>query len=218
MGRELQLTDQTQATIVQAIASAAPLETCARYAGIDRTTFWRWMELGKPDEPCVPADNREHLTPCPTADHGPGACPQLARYRDFRDAVERAQDALRISLAGQIVRAAPRDWKAALEVLRRPHVQGREWNVAQRTELGGTLEIEVSLSARERVRGKLDELHARGTIVALPAPTEKTEEDTDERATAGDRGPADERGDRRPRERRADRARPAPKRPRTIVA
>lgn len=168
-GRRLLLDDEVQAAIVAAIASAAPLETCAAYAGVGRSTFWRWMELGKPEHGCVPTDDPEHIgawAACPTADHAPGTCPQLARARDFRDAIERAEHALHISLAGHVVKGATRDWHAGIAVLKARWP--KTWNVPQITQLQGGLEVEVTLSVRESLRAKLEELHERG-LLALPS-------------------------------------------------
>jgi hypothetical protein len=212
MPRKLLLDDETQATILQAITSAAPLEACAGYAGVDLQTFWRWMEFGKPDQPCHQDPKEAGL--CQAAlggqPHEPGACPELSRFRDFREAVERAQHALHVKLAGEIVKAAPRDWKAALEILRRK--EPATWNVPLRTEFTGTLAVEVSLSARERVAAKLEELHARGEIVMLPASA----------PDAGGASPLDSEEEKRDVEEtpaRAKRASPPEERkPRVVVA
>jgi hypothetical protein len=170
MGRKFLLDDEAQSTIITAIASAAPLEVCAKYAGVGVSTFWRWMELGKPDEPCIPADNAERLPPCTDGPHPAGECPHLSRYRDFREAVERAQEALHIKLAGEVVKAAPRDWHASAFALKAKWP--KTWNVPAITQLTGEGggPIEVMVTARDRVRARIEDLHERGQLVALPTP------------------------------------------------
>jgi len=65
MGRPTKLTPKVQERIVQGIRLGMPYEHAARYGGIDKTTFYRWLEKGEAQ--------------------GRGA------YRDFRNAVKDAE-------------------------------------------------------------------------------------------------------------------------------
>lgn len=67
MGRPSKLTDETHQTIVGAIQLGMYQEQAALMAGISRGTFFRWMERG------LKGGN------------------QNTRYREFRDAVEKAR-------------------------------------------------------------------------------------------------------------------------------
>lgn len=100
MGRPSKLNDEVQAKICEAVAKCIPREAAANLAGIDRATFFKWMKRGNPAEP---AHNIE----------------KDARYRDFFDAVEKADSAAKAMLIGIIVDAAPKDWKAAMTLAER---------------------------------------------------------------------------------------------------
>jgi len=107
MGRPTKLTLEVQVTIVQAIHGRSPRETAARYAGIDRSTFYRWLERGDPD----------------------GEAEADAPFRDFRDAVERALVETEVKAVAQIAKAAESRWQAAAWYLERvvnPAVYGRK--------------------------------------------------------------------------------------------
>jgi hypothetical protein len=172
MGRQLELNDTVQGLVLEAIKAAVPFETAAGYAGIDRATFWRWMDLGKPDHACVlPDDKQKPRGPCVEAaagrPHPAGTCPDLARYRDFRDAVEREEHRLHMKLAGALVLQAPKDARAALAVLKAKWPE--HWNVPERREIsgpdGGAIEI---APARERLAGKITELAQRALTGGAP--------------------------------------------------
>lgn len=178
MGRDLELTDTTQGLVLEAIRSGAPLEACAGYAGISVGTFWRWMDLGKPDAPCVrPDDSQKRRGPCVEAaegrPHPAGTCPDLARYRDFREAVEREEHRLHISLAGSLVLQGKRDPRAALAVLKAKWPA--HWNVPERRELTGADGGPIELApARERLASRIEGIRERAlhAITAGPQPAE----------------------------------------------
>ncbi len=91
MGRQTKLTPEVQERIVRAIRSGNYAQVAAAGAGIDKSTYWRWM-----------ADERP-------------------LYRAFRDAVEKADadaEARNIALVQQ---AAPKNWQAAAWYLERKH-------------------------------------------------------------------------------------------------
>ena len=172
MGRESKLTERTQSAIAEALRAGVGLDVAAGYAGVSRTTLRRWMELGKDDQSCVPVGDHEHQPgQCATTDHAVGECPELAPFRDFRAAVEHAMHSLHVKLAGEIVRASSRDWRAAYRFLQVKWP--KTWNVAAITQLagaeGGPIEIDAALSARARVRERLEALHERSSLQMLPS-------------------------------------------------
>ena len=191
-GRPTKLTPETAFLICEAIRNGTPLEVAARANGVGDSTFHSWRS------PCPGPGTEAH------ADRGPGCHEpvlQLKRewtgagpsrtsrltpldppeYLDFRDMVERSVAACEALMVGAVARAAPKDWRAAFAILRARFPD--RWNVANKTELTGDLDMHVSLSARERVRGKLGELAQRGAIVALPPrePEVPEEPDVDEK-------------------------------------
>ncbi len=85
--------------MAEAIRRGDPPLVAARMAGVDRATFYRWLEQGQKDE---------------AAGH----------YRDFRDTIERAQAAFQDDMLGVISSAAgtreqPKNWVAAMTLLER---------------------------------------------------------------------------------------------------
>ena len=99
MARPTKLTPALQEEIVRAIRGGSYPEIAAVYAGIDRSTYYRWMERGDPE----------------------GTRPADRIYRVFRAAVEQAQAAAEIRLVALISRAAEHDWRAGAHLLARQH-------------------------------------------------------------------------------------------------
>jgi hypothetical protein len=79
MGRPSKLTEKVQDKIVLAIRAGASPEGSAQFAGIDRATFYRWMEKGR------------------KANKGP--------HRKFVDAVEKAKADLETQIASKLMKA-----------------------------------------------------------------------------------------------------------------
>jgi len=100
-GRPCKLTPELQAKICKALIDCAPRETAALVAGIGRTTFFKWMAAGTPKE-----DDEDAQVIDP-------------KFRDFRDAVEKAEAQGQEKLIGMVMKAAPKDWKAAMTMLER---------------------------------------------------------------------------------------------------
>jgi hypothetical protein len=50
-GRPTKLTPERQTMIVDAIRGGVPPETAAAYAGIDESTFYRWLRRGRGEDP-----------------------------------------------------------------------------------------------------------------------------------------------------------------------
>lgn len=109
MGRPSKLTPERQKRIVDAIRAGNYVETAAEYAGIGKTTFYRWMEQGE------------------QASHG--------IYREFRDAVMRARAEAEARSVALIQKAAPDDWRAAAWWLERAFPD--RWGPRQKLEHSG---------------------------------------------------------------------------------
>jgi len=97
MARPTKLTPALQEEIVRAIRGGSYPEIAAVYAGIDRSTYYRWIERGDPE----------------------GTRPADRPYRIFRAAVEQAKAAAEIRLVALISRAAENDWRAGAHLLAR---------------------------------------------------------------------------------------------------
>ena len=93
MGRPTKLNHETQAQIVKALNAGATRVDAANSAGIDYLTFLRWLQRG---EKSTKGD-----------------------YRDFCNAVTRAEADVRISLANSLAVQGKTDWRAAEAYLKR---------------------------------------------------------------------------------------------------
>lgn len=91
-GRPSKLTADVQDKIVSAIRAGNYAETAAQYAGVDPTTYYRWMVKGE---------------------DGPDL------YRQFRHAVKAAESEAEVYAETVLRKAMPDDWKAAAWYLER---------------------------------------------------------------------------------------------------
>lgn len=135
MGRASKLTPETQERIIQAVRTGNYIEVAAQYAGISKTTLYRWLEQ---------ADD-------PDADD---------IYREFRDALESARAQAEVRNVALIQRAADEGtWQASAWYLERTAWQrwGRRTMVSG--EDGGPVRVEVS--AKDSLREKLEAMLAR---------------------------------------------------------
>lgn len=126
--RASKLTAEVQKKIVEAISLGNYQDVAAQYAGIDRATFYRWMEKGRQDEP-------EPL------------------YKAFHDAVEAAKASAEVRAVVQINRAATEGtWQAAAWWLER--TRPKKYGRFDRNEIsgpdGGPMRIDVSTEDLER--------------------------------------------------------------------
>lgn len=127
VGRPTKLTPATQETIVNAIRVGNFAETAATYAGIDQSTFWRWMSKGE----------------------GEGA-PEP--YASFRKAVEKAKAEAEVRNVALIQQAAnDGTWQAAAWYLERTAFArwGRKTGVEVTGAGGGAVMIDVSIEELE---------------------------------------------------------------------
>ena len=109
MARPTKLTPELRERIVQAQKAGNYAEAACRAAGISSSTFYRWMERGEREERGI--------------------------YRDFFEAIRRAEAEAEVHAVAVLRRAMAEDWRAALAYLERRHPD--RWRKQQATELTG---------------------------------------------------------------------------------
>lgn len=97
IGRPTKLTNEIRETIVTAIQACNYSEVAAEFAGISKTTFYRWMELGE------------------RATRGP--------FRQFRDAIRAAEAGAEVYALASLRKAMPDTPSAAQWFLERKFQQ-----------------------------------------------------------------------------------------------
>lgn len=129
MGRPTKLTPTVRDRIVAAIQAGNYAEIAAQYAGVGKTTYYRWMELGAAED-----------------------APEM--YREFRHAVESARSEAEIRNVALIQRAANEGtWQAAAWYLERTAWQRWGRRTVVTGDDGGPVRVEVS--AKDALREKL---------------------------------------------------------------
>lgn len=137
MGQQTKLTQEVQELIVSALRAGNYQETAARFAGISKPTFYRWMERGESE------------------------AEEDQKYRDFRDAVEKAK-AVGEVLDLKVINDAAQDgsWQAAAWKLERkfPHKWGRMVRAEVSGVDGQAIKVEVDAKTElKRLLGLLDD-------------------------------------------------------------
>jgi transposase-like protein len=131
MGRPDKLTPQVQERIIQAVRGGNYVEVAARYAGIDKAQFYRWLERGEREK--------------------------AGKFRDFRNAIKDAEAAAEAEAVAQVRLAARDSWQAGMTWLERkfPERWGRNdrLNITHkdrdvRTLTDAELEALVSLESK----------------------------------------------------------------------
>ncbi len=109
MARPSKLTPDVQTRLVRALSAGNYYEAACSYAGITYMTFRRWIERGQ------------------EATSGP--------YREFCDAVTRAEAEAEIRTVAEWQKKVPEDWKAARDFLARRYPD--RWSSKERYEHAG---------------------------------------------------------------------------------
>jgi hypothetical protein len=186
-GRASLLTDETQTNICNALRAGNFREIAAGAFGVAPSTLYRWLDLGKPDRPCVtPEESAKQRDAGPCAEaaagrpHPPGTCPDLSRHRDFRQAVERAEHEHEVRAVTEITQAGKRDADAHWKILRAKYPE--RWNVPQRTEIAGPGGGAIVLTTpREEMLARIEQVRRR----AIGAGEEAEDERPKRKRTAG---------------------------------
>ena len=92
-GRPTKLTPAKRKQIVDLVRDGVPLTHAALAAGVGKSTVFRWMAQGDADQKGV--------------------------YRDFREAIRRAEAESVAALVAQVLQGAAKDWRAAAWLLTR---------------------------------------------------------------------------------------------------
>jgi transposase len=122
MARPTKLTAELQDRIVIAVRAGNYAEAAARSCGIAGSTYYRWLQRG--------------------------ALEPAGIYKDFTEAIRRAEAEAEVHAVAILRRAMSEDWRAALAYLERRH-PGR-WRRHSSTELtgkdGGPIQTELTPS------------------------------------------------------------------------
>ena len=115
MGRKSKLTPEVQERICQYVRQGLTYEIAARAAGVSETTFYRWKQRGERSK--------------------------RGKYREFWEALKRAESEAEQVLVRRILAASNDTWQAAAWMLERryPERWGRKDRVKHETDLGDAL-------------------------------------------------------------------------------
>ena len=94
-GRRSRLTPEVQEKIVSAIRAGNYANVAAEYGGICAATFYRWLQKGE--------------------------AAKSGQFREFCDAVKKAEREAEVRAVAQIQKHMDRNWKAAMTYLERKH-------------------------------------------------------------------------------------------------
>jgi transposase len=106
VGRPTKLTPRVQERIVRLIEAGSYAEPAARAAGISASTFYSWMERGELEDDGI--------------------------FREFREAIKRAEAEAEVRAVNVVTGAMPRSWQAAMTFLERKHPD--RWGRRSRAE------------------------------------------------------------------------------------
>ena len=113
IGRPSKLTPELRDDIVKAIQAGNYAQVAARHAGIGESTFYRWLQQGEADA------GADRETP----------------FRDFWEAVKKAETTAEIRAVVILQRAMPNNWQAAMTYLERRYPA--RWGRRERYEHSG---------------------------------------------------------------------------------
>ena len=126
-GRRLKLTPELIEQVVTAIRLGNYAQTACELVGIGTTTYYRWLEMAeKPSNPQI--------------------------YREFRDAIKRAEAEAEVRTVARIMRAADDGtWQASAWYLERKHPEKWGKNEKIRQEItgidGAPVEVKIDVKA-----------------------------------------------------------------------
>ncbi len=127
MGRPTKLTKQVAEKIEAAIRAGNYAEAAARSAGIDPSTYYRWMERGE-------STKREDRP-----------------YREFREAIKKAEGEAEVHAVALVRKAMPDNWQAAMTYLERRYPD--RWRRREAVELSGPDSEPVQIEVTDALLG-----------------------------------------------------------------
>jgi len=141
MGRKTRLTAEIQQQIVSSISSGNWQEVACEYAGIHVATYYRWLERGQVEISRLEGDEEAE----PNDEETP--------YREFCEAVRKAQAVSEVQAVGLIRKAAiDGSWQAAGWYLERSHP--KRWSKVDKLEHtgreGAPIQLSVSVGDLEK--------------------------------------------------------------------
>jgi hypothetical protein len=129
VGRKTKLTDEVQKRFVDAIRAGNYYETACHYAGIDYSTFRRWMQKGEEQK--------------------------SGAFREFCEAVKKAEAESEMRMVTLWQKQAVDNWQAARDFLERrfPDRWGRRDRLAAELSgpAGGPVEVDVHQTLMNRI-------------------------------------------------------------------
>lgn len=119
-GQKPKLTPQTQEKVCQAIRAGNYANVAARYAGIDESTFYRWLERGENEPSGI--------------------------YCEFRKSVKDAESTAEVQAVAEVRAAGRESWQASMTWLERkfPDRWGRKEKHEHSGPEGGPIQHQVS--------------------------------------------------------------------------
>jgi transposase len=146
VGRPSKLTPETKKRLLDMIKSGNYYETACTYAGIGYSTFRRWMEQGEEAK--------------------------SGQYRDFWEAVIRAEAEAEARMVAQWQAQIPQDWRAARDFLARRHPE--RWAQQEKIDLEHSGEV---------IQKHEGELSITEKLIADPEFLSRVQQAADERAS-----------------------------------
>lgn len=128
-GRKLKLTPELIANVDRVIRAGNYAQTACQLVGIGTTTYYRWLEMAE-----------EEGTP--------------AIYREFRDAIKRAEAEAEVRTVARVIQAADNGtWQASAWYLERKHPErwGRNEKIRQEITGANGEPLEVTVDVKKAV-------------------------------------------------------------------
>ena len=135
LGARIRLNATVQEKIISALVAGNYQEIAAQYAGVGKTTYFKWLAWGREEIERLEMDEAAEPDPTKTV------------FANFVEAVEEARAGIEVRLTTGIILAAKDDWHAGAWFLERsfPQRYGRVDKTQISTEEGKPLEINISI-------------------------------------------------------------------------
>lgn len=138
-GRPSKLTPERKKRLLDAIRAGSYYEPACTYAGVDYSTFRRWMQKGEEAK--------------------------SGQYREFYEAVIEAEAQAEVRVVGHWQNQIPHDWRAAKDFLSRRYPE--RWASRETLELNGGVQIGLfDEDPRDELLRRMDRIAARSDEAA----------------------------------------------------